>query len=89
MTSGIFAVINLGQLRLYVGEMHTFKKRWEPLLRQLSEGRCSHKGLQAEWDKCQGERKVTFHTLADLKSEKTLLGYKQFVKDVQASKARA
>ena len=89
MKSGIFAVVNIGQLRLYVGEMHTFKQRWEPLLEQLTEGRCKHAALQEEWNKHQGQRKVTFHTLADLKSETTLLRYKQFVKDVKAKQPSA
>ena len=87
MKSGIFAVVNIGQLRLYIGEMHNFKQRWEPLLQQLSQGQCKHVGLQAEWDKHKGERKVTFHTIDDLKSERTLLKYKQFVKDVQIKQA--
>ena len=87
MTSGIFAVVNIGQLRVYVGEMHTFKKRWESLLQQLNDGQCKHTGLQAEWDRHNGKRKVTFHTVADLKSETTLLRYKQFVKDIQAKQA--
>ena len=84
MKSGIFAVVNVGQLRVYVGEMHTFKQRWEPLLQQLQEGQCKHAGLQAEWNNHNGDRKVSFHTFADLKSETGLLRYKQFVKDVQA-----
>lgn len=87
MKSGIFAVMNIGNLRLYVGEMHRFKERWERIMVQLEQGQCKHAALQAEWVKCSGDRKVTFHTLADLQAETTLLRYKQFVKDVQAKQS--
>lgn len=87
MKSGIFAVVNIGQLRLYVGEMHQFQQRWDPLLQKLNEGQCKHSELQAEWNQHQRERKVTFHTLEDLKPETTLLRYGQFVKDIQAKQA--
>ena len=79
--------MNIGQLRVYVGEMHTFQKRWESILQQLNDGQCKHAGLQAEWNKHQGQRKVTFHTASDLKAETTLLRYKQFVRDVQTKQA--
>ena len=91
MKSGIFAVINIGTLRLYIGETHHLKQRWEPILQQLTQGCCKHVALQAEWDKEQGNRKVTFHTASELKHETTLIRYKVLLRDLSdgnvASKA--
>ncbi|MGK7890850.1 MAG: hypothetical protein AB4042_16085 [Leptolyngbyaceae cyanobacterium] len=83
MKSGIFAVINIGQFRLYVGEPYHLKERWDPILNQLNQGTCKHTALQAEWSKHNGKRNVTFHTVNDLRHETTLICYRQFLKDVQ------
>ncbi|NET50819.1 MAG: hypothetical protein F6K09_19430 [Merismopedia sp. SIO2A8] len=85
MKSGIFAVVNIGRLRLYVGEPCRVKERWSPILAQLEGGQCRHGALQMEWNKYEGNRKVTFHTASDLKKETTLIRYKQLLKDLQTT----
>ncbi|NJL85159.1 MAG: hypothetical protein HC886_03000 [Leptolyngbyaceae cyanobacterium SM1_1_3] len=83
MKSGIYAVANIGALRLYLGEIHQLRDRWQPVLVQLSQGRYDNAKLQAEWEKYQGDRRFSFHTAADLMQEPTLLGRDRLMSDLE------
>ncbi|MFE4106922.1 hypothetical protein [Almyronema epifaneia] len=82
MKSGIYAVANIGALRLYLGETHQLKARWQPVLTQLSQGQYADTALQAEWIKQRGDRHFTFHTATDLVAATDLLGREQLLNDL-------
>lgn len=83
MGSGIFAVVNVGTLRLYVGETNQLQTRWGSMVQQLMEGRYADPDFQAEWQRSQGQRHFTFHTSKDLLGEKTLRGRSRLLADLQ------
>ena len=89
MASGIYAVANFGAIRMYVGEVKHLKTRWPKMLMQLEQGTFSDVTIQAEWTAHRGDRRFTFHTPAEIKSESTLRGRKLFCKDVEKIKRQA
>lgn len=81
MKSGIFAVANIGQYRMYVGETHHLRTRWPVIMQQLDRGKFPSTKLQEAWYKWGKDRKFTFHTADQIVDDTTILGYKQFLKD--------
>ncbi|MEO1590337.1 MAG: hypothetical protein AAFU71_03480 [Cyanobacteria bacterium J06632_22] len=81
MKSGIFAVANIGQYRVYVGETHHLKTRWPQLMQQLSQGNFPSVRLQRAWQESGQDRRFTFHTAKQIVEDNNILGYKQFLKD--------
>lgn len=88
MRSGIFAVVNIGKLRLYIGETHQIEERWSPVLQQLSQGMHPNSTLQEEWERHKGQRRLTFHVAQDLISDRSLLGRAQLKADLGISQKR-
>ncbi|MEM9116645.1 MAG: hypothetical protein AAF827_10660 [Cyanobacteria bacterium P01_D01_bin.6] len=86
MASGIYAVVNFGTVRLYVGEVKHLKTRWPKMLKKLEQGLFPEPTIQAEWTMHKGDRRFTFHTPDEIKSDGQLRGRKLFVKD--AAKAQ-
>lgn len=85
MKSGIFAVVNIGELQLYVGEVHHLHKRWERLMMLFHNGKFPHSQLQETWNQKGNERRFTFHTADEIATNHKILGKKQFLTDVDIS----
>jgi hypothetical protein len=83
MKSGIFAVANIGNLKLYVGEIHHLQTRWRLLMMLFINGKFPHSQLQAAWNQSGEERKFTFHTANEIAQNQQILGKKQFFADVE------
>jgi hypothetical protein len=86
MASGIYAVANFGNIRLYVGEVRHLKTRWPKMLGQLEQGNFPESTIQAEWLLHKGDRHFTFHTPDEIKADQQLRGRKLFVKDIQQAR---
>lgn len=84
MSSGIFAVANIGKYRLYVGETHQLKTRWAKMMAMFAQGTFPSKKIQQAWQESGKERRFTFHTAQQISEEKTIFGYRQFLKDTKA-----
>ncbi|MDV3351665.1 hypothetical protein D0962_09765 [Leptolyngbyaceae cyanobacterium CCMR0082] len=84
MSSGIFAVANIGKYRLYVGETHQLKPRWAKMMAMFSQGKFPSKKIQQAWQESSKERRFTFHTAKQISEDTNLLGYRQFLKDTGA-----
>ena len=84
MSSGIFAVANIGKYRLYVGETHQLKPRWAKMMAMFSQGKFPSKKIQQAWQESSKERRFTFHTAKQIAEDTNLLGYRQFLKDTGA-----
>lgn len=87
MASGIYAVANFGSIRVYVGEVKHLKTRWPKMLGQLERGVFPDPTIQAEWNRHKGNRRFSFHTTDEIKSESKLRGRKLFLKDVEKSQS--
>ncbi|MEM9003194.1 MAG: hypothetical protein AAGE59_06660 [Cyanobacteria bacterium P01_F01_bin.86] len=81
MASGIFAVANIGSVRLYVGEVHLLKPRWAEILVQLEKGTFADSVVQDAWRAANGDRRFSFHTAQDLDNDQTMRGRARFRKD--------
>ncbi|ESA36170.1 hypothetical protein N836_08455 [Leptolyngbya sp. Heron Island J] len=84
MSSGIFAVANIGKYRLYVGETHQLKTRWAKMMAMFVQGTFPSKKIQQAWQESGKERRFTFHTAQQISEEKTIFNYRQFLKDMGA-----
>lgn len=82
MSSGIFAVANIGHFRCYVGPAHELRKRWPPIMQALSQGTFGHPALEAEWQQLEGERRFTFHRAADLAEAYDIVNLDTFFADI-------
>ncbi len=82
MKSGIFAVVNIDELKLYVGETHHLQTRWRLLMMLFINGKFPHSQLQAAWNRKGEERRFTFHTANEIAENQQILGKKQFFADV-------
>jgi hypothetical protein len=82
MSSGIFAVANIGQYKLYVGETHHLKTRWPKMLLQFSQGSFPNAKLQQAWQESGGSRRFTFYTAQQIREDDQILGLRQFLRDV-------
>ena len=81
MASGIFAVANIGSVRLYVGECHHLKTRWNEMRAQLDQGTFTDPAVQQAWTAVQGDRHFSFHTAQDITDDRTIRGRRQFLQD--------
>ncbi|MEO0433829.1 MAG: hypothetical protein AAF151_19265 [Cyanobacteria bacterium J06656_5] len=81
MSSGIFAVANVGKYRLYVGESHQLKARWAKMMTMFVQGTFPSQKIQQAWQESSKERKFTFHTAKEISEDTKLYGYRQFLKD--------
>ena len=81
MASGIFAIANIGSVRLYVGESHHLKTRWPQMLVQLEQGTFADPAVQTAWKAVQGTRRFSFHTAKDIDADPTIRGRNQFFQD--------
>jgi len=85
MQSGIFAVVTIGEYRLYVGEVHHLKSRWKVMLAHFEAGKYPHAELQSAWEKCGEKRRFTFHKAEELIHDCQLLRRSQLLKDLEKS----
>ena len=53
--TGIYAIENLTNGRMYIGSAQRFNKRWKEHLRALERGVHHSRFLQRDWDKCGSE----------------------------------
>ncbi|MGF1458148.1 MAG: hypothetical protein ACFBSG_03900 [Leptolyngbyaceae cyanobacterium] len=82
MSSGIYAVANFGDIRLYVGEVKHLKTRWPKMLEQLELGNFPDTAIQQQWQVHSKSRRFTFHTPDEIKTTADLRGRKLFFKDI-------
>ncbi|MGD1871599.1 MAG: hypothetical protein ACFB02_00950 [Mastigocoleus sp.] len=82
MKSGIFAVVNIGDIKLYIGEAHQLKGRWKALMTLFINGKFPHSQLQKAWNQKGNERRFTFHTANDVAQDKQIIGREQFFLDI-------
>jgi hypothetical protein len=66
MTSGIYAIANIGRLKLFVGDASKVKEKWPPLLAILESGKHPNTVLQEEWNQEANKRRFTFHTRREI-----------------------
>jgi hypothetical protein len=85
MAAGIYAVANIGTLKLYVGEVRHLKTRWPKMVAQLEQGTFPDSATQEAWNVAKGDRRFTFHTAADIQADPLIRGRKLFLKDYQSS----
>ena len=83
MKSGIFAVVNIGDLKIYVGETHRIQTRWRAMMMLLMNGEFPHSQLQAAWNLKGEERRFTFHRADEIVDNHEILGRKQFFADIE------
>jgi hypothetical protein len=88
MQSGIFAVVTIGDHRLYVGEVHYLKSRWKVMLTHFEAGQYPHDALQAAWNEAGETRRFTFHKAEELINDRQLLRRSQLVKDLEKAGTR-
>ena len=82
MKSGIFAVVNIGDLKLYVGEVHQLKTRWKALMMLFIRGQFPHSQLQEVWNQKGEQRRFAFYTANDVVKDKDIIGKEQFFMDI-------
>lgn len=81
MASGIFAVANIGAVRLYIGEVKHIKTRWPKILGQLEQGTFADPAVQQAWQMSRGDRRFSFHTGKEIEADAALWGRRQFFHD--------
>ncbi len=63
MGTGIYAIANLGTVRLYVGQVTHLKTRWPKMMAQLDDGKFPNPIVQSAWETHKAERRFTFTQL--------------------------
>lgn len=81
MASGIYAIVHIGQLKLYVCEATQLRINWPPILAQLDSGTHPNVALQQMWHTEGGKRNFTFHTRQDLESDREIIGIETFLEE--------
>ena len=66
MKHKIYAVVNLNQKKLFVGEAAQLTINWPPLLARLNSRRYSDIEFQVVWNQEADKRYFSFHTWQDL-----------------------
>jgi hypothetical protein len=77
MTSEIYAVANIGRLKLFVGDVSNIKVVWPPQLAILNHGNHPNTVLQEEWNREGKKRRFTFHTRAEIAGNREIIGIEQ------------
>ena len=85
MKSGIFAVVNIGEFKLYVGETHHLHTRWRAMIMLFNNGKFPHSQLQVAWNQKGEQRRFTFHRADEIVDNREILGRKQFFADIEIS----
>lgn len=74
MASQIYAIANIGNKKLFVGETSRLSSLWPPLLAQLNSGNYPDTELQAVWNREGEKRHFSFHLLEDLIEDSDIIG---------------
>lgn len=77
MSSGIYAVANIGRFQLFVGDASAIETTWPRLMAILNSGTHPHAALQAEWNKQGEQRRFTFHTCQEIAGNQGIIGIEQ------------
>jgi hypothetical protein len=77
MTSGIYAIANIGRLKLFVSDASKVKEKWPPLLAILESGKHPNTVLQEEWNQEANQRRFTFHTRREIAANPEIIGIEQ------------
>ncbi len=77
MTSKIYAIANIGHLKLFVGDTSNLKVVWPPQLAILNSGNHPHAALQEEWNRVGEKRRFTFHTHKEIAGNREIIGIEQ------------
>jgi len=79
MSSGIYAIAHIGNLKLFVGEASKLSQKWPPMLAQLNSGKFPHAMLQQVWITEGGKRHFSFHTKAEIIGDLDILGIEELL----------
>lgn len=80
MASGIYAVVHIGHLKLFICDVSELQKIWPPILAQLDKGTHPNAALQAAWNAEAGNRHFTFHTKKDLADNREIIEIENLLK---------
>jgi hypothetical protein len=80
MSSGIYAIANIGRFKVFVGDVHSIKLNWPGTLEMLNSGNHPHAALQQEWQKVRQHRHFTFHTHQEIAGNQEILGIEHLEK---------
>ena len=80
MDYGIYAIANIGRLKVFVGDVHSIKVNWPRMLEMLNSGKYPHAALQQEWQKSGQQRHFTFHTKKEIAGDREIIGIEQIQK---------
>jgi hypothetical protein len=82
MTSGIYAIAHIGNLKLYVGECNKLSQKWPPILSQLHHGTYPHSLLQQAWNTEGDKRYFTFHIKEEIIGDPEIVGVEELLAEV-------
>ncbi|BAY24351.1 hypothetical protein NIES2100_41460 [Calothrix sp. NIES-2100] len=77
MASGIYAIANIGRLKVFIGDIHSIQLNWPRMLEMLNSGKYPHAALQQEWQKVGQHRHFTFHTHKEIAGDREIIGIEQ------------
>ncbi|AFY34837.1 hypothetical protein [Calothrix sp. PCC 7507] len=77
MSSKIYAIANIGRLKLFVSDVSNIKVVWPPQLEILNSGNHPNAALQEEWNREGDKRRFTFHTHKEIAGNREIIGIEQ------------
>jgi hypothetical protein len=81
MASGIYAILHVGYLKLYVCDTSNIHAKWLPILEQLNCGTYPHTMLQKVWNQLGGKRHFTFHVYQEIAGDQQIINIEQLALD--------
>jgi hypothetical protein len=74
MASGIYAVVHVGNKKLFVSDVSHLGAVWPKILAQLNSGTYPDREVQDAWNREKGKRRFSFHLKQDLVGNPEILG---------------
>lgn len=78
MNSSVYAVVNIGNVKLFVGDASQLSTNWKPIFTQLNLGTYPHPLVQIAWKQAGNKRRFSFHSKEDLINDSDIIGLKPF-----------
>lgn len=83
MGSKIYAIANIGEKRLFVGDASQLSTTWQPMLEQLNRGTFPNRELQVAWSQSAGKRRFTFHLQQDIINDAAIIGIEKLRRELR------
>lgn len=74
MASGIYAVVHIGDKKLFVSDVSHLSAIWPTVLAQLNNGTHPNREIQDVWQRERGKRHFSFHLKQDLIENPDIIG---------------